>query len=76
MKIEVHLFATLARYLPAGSHRFMEVGEGTTVRDLLVELGVPQAEVKLIFLNGVHAGLDTVLEDGGRLGIFPPVGGG
>jgi molybdopterin converting factor small subunit len=46
------------------------------VRDLVQQLGIPEIKAKLIFINSVKATLDSVLEDGDRLGIFPPVGGG
>jgi len=79
MKVEVKLYASLARYAPDGASGkpfFLEPPEGTTVRDLLIRLGVPENSVKIIFLNGVHASLDRILSDGDQLGVFPPVAGG
>ena len=79
MEIELKLFASLAVYMPentAGGFCSMAVSEGTTIRELLEQLNVPLENVKLIFLNGIHAGLSQVLEDGDRLGVFPPVAGG
>jgi molybdopterin converting factor small subunit len=79
MKIEMSLYASLSRYAPEGSRgkRFvLEITEGTKIGDLLTQLKVPKDAVKMIFLNGVHAGGDAPLKDGDRLGIFPPVAGG
>ena len=79
MKIEVKLYSTLTRYLSddiRGQKQVMEVKEGTTVNELLKQLGVPAATVKLIFLDGLHSDGDSVLKDGIRLTVFPPVGGG
>ena len=80
MKIELRLYASLARYMPSGpdavSAETMEVPAGTSVRSVLEGLGVPFAEVKMIFLNGVHAKGDELLNDGDRVGVFPPVAGG
>jgi sulfur carrier protein ThiS len=80
MKIEVRLFASLARYMPeraaAGSPEEMEVEEGLTVQGLLRQLGVPSESVKVVFLNGLHATGDRVLNPGDRVGVFPPVAGG
>jgi sulfur carrier protein ThiS len=79
MKIELNLYATLARYLPEGvkaAGNIIEVQEGMTVGDLMRQMNVPDDQVKLVFINGSHAGRDSVLEDGCRLGVFPPVGGG
>ncbi|MDD5093789.1 MAG: MoaD/ThiS family protein [Dehalococcoidia bacterium] len=78
-KIEVNLFASLSRYKPGtigGCSWMVDCLSGTTVRQLLDQLGVPIDEVRLVFKNGVHIPPDTVLEDGDRLGIFPPIGGG
>ncbi len=79
MKIEINLFATLARYKPAdlGQNPWALIcDEGATIQALFEQIGLPLQEVKLIFLNGVHAQADNVLHDGDRLGVFPPVGGG
>lgn len=54
----------------------MEVGEGTTIQGLLDRLDIPPDIPKLIFLNGTHARADTVLKDGDRVGVFPPIAGG
>ncbi len=80
MKVEINLFASLARYMPdkAGSHsgRIFEVPEGTTIMDILQNMEFPLDKVKIIFLNGLHATGDEVLKEGDRVGVFPPVAGG
>ncbi|NPU84045.1 MAG: MoaD/ThiS family protein [Syntrophaceae bacterium] len=80
MKIELNLYASLARYLPrdtrAPGDRIREVSEGTTILELLRSLQVPMDKVKLIFLNGLHARGDEILHEGDRVGVFPPVAGG
>ena len=79
MKVEVNLYATLARYLPETvreNDRLMEIEDGTTVGDLLRQLNIPSEKAKLVFLDGTHADVGAVLEEGSRIGIFPPVGGG
>jgi len=79
MKVEINLYATLARYLPPGAKEaggMLEVAEGLTVEALIRELRVPEDLVKLIFVDGAHADRQTVLKEGNRLGVFPPVGGG
>ncbi len=79
MNIEINLFASLSRYKPenTGGHSWVEVcRDGTTILDFLHQLNVPEEKVKLIFLNGKHAKRQSVLHDGDRLGVFPPVGGG
>ncbi len=79
MRVELRLFASLRRYLSDkadGSNCIMEVGEGTTIQGLLDRLDIPPDIPKLIFLNGTHARADTVLKDGDRVGVFPPIAGG
>ena len=79
MKIEVNLFATLVQYKPENTDRkpWIETCEdGITVNSLLGVLKVPLDEVKVIFVNRMRADGDAVLEDGNRVGVFPPVGGG
>lgn len=79
MKVDVNFFATLGRYKPPGTGKeFWSVvcQKGTTVADLLNRFGVPEKEVKVIFVNGLHSKHDALLKDGDRVGIFPLVGGG
>ena len=73
--ISIKLFATLSRYTPSSPDQY-PVLPGTTIRDLLNELGVPENDVKLIFINGIKKDLPSTLHGGERVGIFPPVGGG
>ncbi len=75
IKIELKLFATIARYLPDSKEPFLLL-DGTTIREVASKLGIPESEMKLTFVNGIQRPLDHVLDDGDRLGIFPPVGGG
>jgi len=72
--ITIKLFATLNKYTPVAET--YPVKPGTTISDLLQQLGVPVDEVKLIFINGKKGDLTSTLQGGERVGIFPPVGGG
>ena len=75
--IQLKLFVTLAPYLPkdVDADRF-PIKEGTTIQDLVDRLGMDASMVKLIFVNGRKREVSHILEDGDRLGLFPPVGGG
>lgn len=73
--ISIRLFATLSRYTPASADNF-PVEPGIKVNDMLRRLGVPENEVKLIFINGKKGEPTSTLQGGERVGIFPPVGGG
>jgi molybdopterin converting factor small subunit len=80
MKVELNLFASLARYAQdkTGSHGhyMMDVPDGTTIMALLNSLELPIDKIRMIFLNGLHAAGDEVLKEGDRVGVFPPVAGG
>lgn len=73
--IQIKLFATLSSRLPADADNY-RIGEKTTVRDVVQALQIPEEKAKLVFVNSEKKPLDTLLNDGDRLGIFPPVGGG
>ncbi len=73
--ITLKLFADLGKFLPDSADQY-PVTPGTSVRDLLIELKIPEEQAKLIFIDGIRGELDSVLQGGERVGIFPPVGGG
>ncbi len=77
--VRVQLYATLRRYRPdlkIGEPLVVQLPEGSTVELLLQQLGVPQDEVKVVFVNGIVRDQNHPLADGDELGVFPPIGGG
>jgi sulfur-carrier protein len=80
MKIHLNLFASLTRFLPEpkdiGFSNLVEIEEGTTIEGLLDRLKIPRELPKILFLNGIHAEESTILKEGDRLGVFPPLAGG
>jgi molybdopterin synthase sulfur carrier subunit len=80
MKIQLNLFASLSRFLPeprgSSFSNLVEIPDGTTIKSILEDLHVPPELPKIIFLNGIHADETSVLKEGDRLGIFPPLAGG
>jgi molybdopterin synthase sulfur carrier subunit len=77
--VHVKLFATLRELRPGlgiGEAFPVELPAGASVGSLIQQLGLPEKEVKLIFVNGIVRDLDHALADRDELGIFPPVGGG
>jgi molybdopterin converting factor small subunit len=73
--IKIKLFATLKKFTPDSADHY-PIEPGTSLSNLLEQLGIPIDEVKLIFVNGTKADLTSILQGGERVGIFPPVGGG
>jgi sulfur-carrier protein len=79
MKIEVALYATLAKYLPPDAQNrkaSIEVRDGATVREVMNQLGIPQDFPNILLVNGRQAPEDAILKDGETLSIFPPLAGG
>ncbi len=74
-QIQIKLFATLKEFSPPMADQY-DIDPGIRISDLLDQIQIPQAKAKLIFINGVKAELNSTLEGGERVGIFPPVGGG
>jgi molybdopterin converting factor small subunit len=74
MEVQVRCFATLGKYTPADNRLRLE--SGSTVRDLVHRLGIPEGEVKIIFIHGEQAAWESRLSDQDRVGLFPAVGGG
>jgi molybdopterin converting factor small subunit len=73
--VQLKLFAALSGYTPDDPDR-VAIDPGTSVRQLLNGLDIPAAKAHLIFIDGVKKSLDTRLNGGERVGIFPPVAGG
>ncbi len=54
----------------------VELEHGSTIKDLLEKMGIPQDQVFNILVDGRHQTFDNVLNEGERVSLFPPVGGG
>lgn len=83
MNIRIKLYAMLGVYLPDNAHKNeadMVVEDGTTIRDVLKTLKVPEEECHLVLVNGVFvapsARPDHQLVEGDALAVWPPVAGG
>jgi len=75
--ISVHLYGKLRRFAASAdptSESVVEVAwEGPgTIADLVKRLGIPIEELgSNLFVNGRYATLETHVDDGDRLGLFP-----
>ena len=79
-RVELRLFATLRRYLPAGAagHAFtISAGQGSTIREVIGRAGIPLPLARMVLLNGVYVHDQTArLESDCTLSIFPALAGG
>ena len=79
MRVEVHLFATLARFLPPESREgrvVLDVPDGARAREVIQRLGIPPEFERVLLVNGHEADADAVLRADDVLTLFPPLAGG
>lgn len=82
LKVEVKLYGLLRSYRPANAagaphHPFsLEAAAGVTAVHLATQLGIEEGLVTAVAINGEAAELDTVLQDGDQISLFPPSAGG
>ena len=80
MKVEVRLFANLAKLLPPGSQNkraTVTVKKGATIADLFDKLKLPLETTNVVMVNGVHRGdKGAELDEGDVVSVFPPIAGG
>lgn len=77
MQVEARLYAGLRTPSAGGGGPLtVDLMEGSSVQELLHVLGIPPERVKVVFVNARHQSPDHVLQEGDRVGIFPPAGGG
>lgn len=53
-----------------------EYPPGTCVRKVVDELRIPNPLLGIVLINGVHAGVEDVLNDGDRVCLLPFIDGG
>ncbi len=74
-QIQLELQTSLKRFL-FFSHTSYPIEAGIRVRDLMDQLGIAEYEVNLVFIDGSPANLDSTIEGGERVMLYPPLGGG
>lgn len=76
MKVTVKLFAFLRK--DRFKINILDFPEETSVLQVLdtLSITVNERNIGILFINGRHARLDSILKDGDVLAIFPQVAGG
>jgi len=74
MQITVKLFASFrtGRFKCADQ----KYETGADCRTVILALGLTEAEIGVVMVNGRHAALDHLLSESDTLSLFPLVGGG
>ena len=79
MNVTVMLSATLRAYAPGyrpADGLSVELEQGSSAAALAEKIGLPEAEIKIVMINGRRGALDRILADGDRVGFFPALAGG
>ncbi len=73
-RVDIRLYAELNDFLPSdrrGRPISLEVGAGTTVKDLAESLGVPHTEIDVILVNGESVDFGYQVGEGDRVSVYP-----
>ncbi len=77
--VEVRLYATLQKYHPSlgiGEPLGITLDDKARLGNLFSELKIPKEEIKVALVNGKWEEESYLLENGDRIGLFSPIGGG
>ena len=73
MRVTLLLGGPLGKEAGQGTtERFIDLPDGSRVQDIVASVGLSTGRVKLILLNGRGATLESQLQDGDRVALFPP----
>jgi len=77
IRVNVRLYGELRERLDAASSgETVSLPEGSTLETLNESLGIPTEDVVVTLVNGVVVSQGTVLREGDRVDVFPPLAGG
>jgi len=74
MKITVKLFASfrVGRF----KEEIRDYPAGTACGAVVADVGIAEGELGIVLVNGRHAPVGRILQEGDALSLFPLVGGG
>lgn len=77
MRVNLKCFADLAERYTCDYQvtTTMDMTEGSTVGKLMNASGIPNEDVKIVFVNGKISGVGQPLKDGDRITLVPATGG-
>ncbi|KRQ87257.1 ThiS family protein [Caloramator mitchellensis] len=76
MKVTVKLFAMLSKFTKNNAVIELEVDDSTTIKDILIKIGIPEDEVFNCTINGKNSELNETIKNGDTVGFYPYLGGG
>jgi sulfur carrier protein ThiS len=76
-QVRIRLFGELARYSGGRGYTFdWPLAAGQSIADLIEAIGIPEAEVWMVAINGLKVAPQTKPQPGDEVMVFSPVGGG
>ena len=75
-QVTVNTYALLREYTDGRPSVVVQIAQGTTVRELLTQLGVPHQQVQILFVDHRAVTQDHVLQGDEQLDLFSAIGGG
>ncbi len=75
-EVQLKLYAMLRQHIGGAPSIYVEVEQGQTVEQVLIGLGVPPDQTRIIFIDNRPADLSATLTGGEQINVFPAVGGG
>jgi len=75
MTINVEVFGSLTSFTGFKSRK-VDVGGGSTVKDVKESIGIPANYSCAILINGIHAKVDEILKDNDSLKLLMIASGG
>jgi len=77
IQLKIKAYAELQGYNPEKGEEFsFEVKEGSSVKNLMDSLRIPNHRVMLILRNGQKANEEYLLAEGDSVFFYPVIGGG
>ena len=77
IRVYVRLYGELRELLDTrGSKGLMSLPDGSTLETLNENLGISIKDVVVMLVNGVAVSGGTILQEGDRVDVFPPLSGG
>lgn len=73
MEVNVKLISTFSQYKKNLDNGKATLKKGDSIEVLARQIGLPVKYVRLVFVNGKQADLNTVLSEGDEV-FFPPAG--
>lgn len=75
LKVNIKLFASVRKFSQKDNLE-INIEEGSSVKELLSKIGIPQDAPLFVIVNEYTRGKETLLQDGDTLCLFPIIAGG